>query len=321
MEKIAVTGPFDAQMRSYIEGMLPTGFEVEYVTRTEDFNRLQDSDYLIFRTLELRADTIKTLKKAKFIQRWGVGYDIVDIKAAGEQKIPVAVMSGINSTQVAELTIMHMLAIYRNVIAMHNGILEGKWPRNEFMSRSYTIHGKLVGVLGIGNIGRKVAQLVKPFGAEVQYFDLKRLEPEQEKEFGLRYVSLEELFKTSDIVSLHIPLSEVTTGLINKDTIDMMKSTAIIINTSRGGVINEKDLTDALLSGRILGAGLDVFENEPIPSDSPLRSLNNVVLTPHVGGNTVDNNGNMARRAIDNIVKISRGEAISKADLVNAQYL
>jgi len=220
-----------------------------------------------------------------------------------------------------ELTLLLILAVYRNLVAMHNGILAGQWPRNEFMRRSYTVNGKTVGIVGIGNIGRKVAKLIQAFDTDVQYYDVFRLSAEQEAALGVRYVTMDELLKTSDIVSLHIPLTDENKGLINKKTIALMKPTAVVINTSRGGLINEADLFEALKSDRLLGAGLDVFEHEPLEKGSPLRSLKNVVMTPHVGGNTVENNSNMARRAIENIVKVSSGKGMSAAELVNGQFL
>jgi D-3-phosphoglycerate dehydrogenase len=321
MEKIALTGPFDANMQAAIQKEIPDGFEIVLVPSPEEFDKLQDVDYIILRTVDFREKTIKTLQKIKFIQRWGVGYDIVDIQAAGERNIPVAVMPGINATQVMELTVLLILAVYRNLIVMHNGILEGQWPRNEFMKRSFTVGGKTVGIVGIGKIGRKVAKRIQSFDADVQYYDVFRLSAEQEAALGVRYVAFEELLKTSDIISLHIPLTDENKGLINKKTIALMKPTAVVINTSRGGLINEADLFEALKSDRLLGAGLDVFEHEPLEKGSPLRSLKNVVMTPHVGGNTIENNSNMARRAIENIVKISSGRGMSAVELVNGQFL
>ncbi|MEW6671980.1 MAG: 2-hydroxyacid dehydrogenase [Thermodesulfobacteriota bacterium] len=321
MEKIALTGPFDANMQAAIRKALPAGFEVVLAPKPEEFGKLQDVEYIIIRTVEFREKIIKTLPKLKFIQRWGVGYDIIDIKAAGEQNIPVAVMPGINATQVAELTLLLILAVYRNLIAMHNGILEGQWPRNEFMKRSYTVNGKTVGLVGIGNIGRKVARLIQAFDTDVQYYDVFRLSAEQEAELGVRYVAFEELLKTSDIISLHIPVTDENKGLINKKTIALMKPTAVVINTARGELIDEADLFEALKSDRLLGAGLDVFEHEPLGKESPLRSVKNVVMTPHVGGNTLENNLNMARRAIENILKISSGKGMRADELVNGQFL
>jgi len=320
MEKIALTGPFDAQMQAAINEALPDGFEIVLVPTPEEFHKLEDVEYMIMRTLEVREDTIKTLRKIKFIQRWGVGYDIIDIKAAGERNIPVAVMPGINATQVMELTIMLILAVYRNLIAMHSGILDGQWPRGEFRKRSYTVSGKTVGIIGIGNIGSKVARRIKAFDTEVQYYDEIRLSAEQEAELGVRFISFEELLKTSDIISLHIPLTDGSKGLIDKKAIALMKPTAVIVNTSRGGIIDEADLFEALKNDRILGAGLDVFEQEPLQMDSPLRTLQNVAMTPHVGANTVDINITMAERAMENIVKVSSGKGMSAAELVNGQF-
>lgn len=321
MEKIALTGPFDAQMQAAIRAELPDGFELVLVPTTEEFDKLREVDYIIMRTLEVREDTIKTLRKIKFIQRWGVGYDIIDIQAAGEHNIPVAVMPGINAVQVMELTVLLILAVYRNLVAMHNGILAGQWPRSELRKRSYTVSGKTVGLIGIGNIGKKVAVRIKAFDTDVQYYDVIRLSTAQEAQLGIRYAPFEELLKTSDIISLHIPLTDENKGLINKQNMALMKPTAIIINTSRGGIIDEADLYDALKNDRILGAGLDVFEQEPLPMDSPLRSLKNVVFTPHVGANTVDINITMARRAMENIVKVSSGQGLTAAELVNGQFL
>jgi D-3-phosphoglycerate dehydrogenase len=321
MAKIALTGPFTEQMQASFRKILPEGFELFLVPTTEEYDKLQDADYIVFRTLQLREATIKTLRRTKLIQRWGAGYDIVDIKAAGEHHIPVAVMSGINSTQVAEMTILLTLAVLRNIISLHNGIVNGQWPKTEFMKRSFVINGKRAGLVGFGQIGMKVAAIFRAFGAEVQYFDAIRRDAETETKLGVRYVSFEELLKTSDIVSLHVPLEEKTKHMINKDTLALMKPTAVLINTSRGNVIDEAELYDALSKNRLLGAGLDVFESEPLLQGSPLRSLINVVMSPHIGGSTVDNNDNMAKRAIDNIVKVSLGQPVSSADLVNAQYL
>ena len=320
-ERIALVGALDAQMRGLIEGMLPDGFETDYIPTPAEYDRLKEADYIVVRTISIRADAIGTLTKTKLIQRWGVGYDIIDIEAAGKKNIPVANMSGINAVQVAELAVMHMLAVYRNLIPLHNGLMGGRWLKAEYINRSYMINGKTVGLIGFGNIGRKVAQRLKAFDAEVQYYDVVRPSQKEEEELGVRYASFDALLRTSDIVSLHVPLSDGTRGLINRSTIELMKPTAVLINTSRGGVINQKDLIEALGNGRLFGAGLDVYESEPLKEDNPFRSLKNVVMTPHVGGNTVDNNANMARRAVDNIVRVSKGLPVNAADLVNAHYL
>lgn len=321
MAKIALLGPFTEQMQASFKKILPEGFELFLVPTKAEYDKLPDADYIVFRTLDIREETIKKLHRTKFIQRWGVGYDIIDIKAAGAHHIPVAIMSGINATQVAEMTVLLTLAVFRNIISLHNGILNGQWPKTEFMKRSFVINGKRVGIVGLGNIGMKVAAIFRAFGAEVQYFDVPRRTVEIETELSVQYRPLDKLFETSDILCLHLPLLDTTRHMINRDTIALMKPTAVIINTSRGGIIDETALYDALSNNRLLGAGLDVFENEPILKDSPLRSLTNVVMSPHIGGSTVDNNDTMAKRAIENIVKVSLGQEVCPGDLVNADYL
>jgi D-3-phosphoglycerate dehydrogenase / 2-oxoglutarate reductase len=321
MEKVALVGALDVHMRSLIEGLLPEGFRTEYVPTPAEYDRLRDADYIVVRTVSIRADAIATLTRTKLIQRWGVGYDIIDIEAAGAKNIPVAVMSGINAIQVAELAVMLMLAVYRNLIPLHNGFMEGKWLKAEYIDRSFMISGKTIGLVGFGNIGRKVARRVKAFGAEVLYHDVIRPGMKVEEELGVSYAPLDHLFKTADIVSLHVPLSGATRGLIDRNAIELMKPTAVVINTSRGGVVNQADLVAALGNGRLLGAGLDVYESEPLKENHPFSSLKNVVITPHVGGNTVDNNPVMARRAVDNIVRVSKGLPVNAEDLVNAQFL
>ena len=321
MAKIALVGPFTEQMQASFQKILPEGFEIFLVPTKGDYDKLQDADYIVFRTLEIREETIKKLHRTKFIQRWGVGYDIIDIEAAGKQNIPVAIMSGINATQVAEMTVLMTLAVFRNIIHLHNGIVNGLWPKTEFMKRSFVINGKRAGIVGLGNIGMKVAAIFRAFGAEVQYFDVPRRTEEIETKLDVQYMPLDQLLETSDIVCLHLPLLDTTRHMINKDTLALMKPTAVLINTSRGGIIDEAALYDALSKNRLLGAGLDVFENEPLLKDSPLRSLKNVVMSPHIGGSTVDNNDTMAKRAIENIMKVSLGQTLSPGDLVNGQYL
>ncbi|MCE5263688.1 MAG: 2-hydroxyacid dehydrogenase [Deltaproteobacteria bacterium] len=321
MTKIALLGPFTEQMQASFRKIVPEGFEFFLVPTREEYDKLADADYIVFRTLELREETLKKLSRTKFIQRWGVGYDIIDIKAAGERSIPVAIMSGINATQVAEMTLLMTLAVFRNIISLHNGIVQGRWPKTEFMKRSFVINGKRAGIVGLGSIGIKVAALFRAFGAEVQYCDVPRRPEEAEAQLAVTYAPLEKLLATSDIVSLHLPLTETTRHMIDKEALALMKPTAVLINTSRGGIVDEAALCEALSEGRLLGAGLDVFENEPLLPGSPLRSLANVVMSPHIGGSTVDNNDTMARRAIENIVKVSLGQPVSPGDLVNAQWL
>ena len=176
--------------------------------------------------------------------------------------------------------------------------------------------------MGIGNIARKVAAIVRGgFDCQVLYYDVFRLTPEQEQELGVSYASLDELMAQSDIVSIHVPLLDSTAGMINRHNLSLMKPTACIINTSRGGVIQENDLIEALQNNKILGAGLDTFAVEPLPADSPLLAMEQVVTTPHCGGNTVDNDINMAAICMANIAQYDSTADNTMRAIVNHEFL
>lgn len=320
MEIIALTGPYPSGVKELIAQLAPKGFEVRTIATVKEFDQLQDANYIILRTLSLDEGLINSIPNLKFIQRWGVGYDTVDIKAAGKRDIPVAITTGINAAPVSEMAVLLMLATYRNLIQLHNNVQAGKW-REDAPSTAYVINGKTVGLVGIGNIGKQVAKKVQAFGAEVQYYDAFRLPPEEEVKLGVKYVEMDELLKTSDIISLHVPLTDDTRHLICTATIELMKPSAIIINTARGEIIREADLVEALQNNRILGAGLDVVEHEPATEDNPLLALKNVVVTPHMGAATSDISVSMAKRCVENIIKISKGENLAKSDVVNAGFL
>lgn len=321
MDVIALMGPYDPEVKNFIESIVPKGFVIKEIPSTSELDNLSDANYVILRVLSLNEQLIHSMPNLKLIQRWGVGYEKVDIKAAGARNIPVAITPGMNAASVSEMAVLLMLAVYRKLIQLHNNVVEGKWQQEGITSTSYTIDGKTVGLIGFGSIGKLVTQKVKAFGAEVQYYDVFRLSAEEEKKWGVKYVDLEQLLKTSDIISLHVPLNDTTRHLICKDTIELMKPSAIIINTARGAIIKEDDLVEALRSHKILGAGLDCLEKEPADRSNPLFQLDNIVVTPHMGGSTIDISVSMAKRCIENIVKISRGQDLLKTDIVNTEYL
>lgn len=320
MEKVCVVGPFNPVMRQALQEVFPPSFELEYISSYEEYDRLKTADYVIIRTLEIKGEHFEKLERCKLIQRWGAGFDSVDILEAGEKGIPVAVTAGINAVPVSEMALAMMLAVYRNLVPMTGGIMEGKWEREEFSKRSYTINGKTVGIFGIGNIGRKVAVLCRAFGAEVIYYDPYRLPPEREAELGVIYCSAEILWRTADIVTLHSPLTEETRGMANEKTLGVMKPGAVLINTARSELVDLEALAAALREGHLLGAGLDAVE-EGITGENPLRGLSNVVLTAHLGGNTVDNSVHMARRCAEHIQTVSGGGQLLPPHLVNGQFL
>ena len=285
-----------------------------------NFNDLADCEYLISR-LDIDPDIINHTPNVKFWQRWGAGFDHVDLKAWGERGIPIATCPGVNSGIVAELAIMLMLAGYRNLLQINRQLRAGHWPRTEYFGRSFMIKGKTVGVLGLGHIGKKVAALATAFGANVIYYDIVR-QTEQEEKFGYRFVDFDTLLRESDIYTIHCPLNEETRGMIGAEQFAQMKPTAMLINTARGPIVDEAALIDALTTGKIATAGLDTYEREPLPKDHPLLTLDNVVASAHAGGNTKDNDINMVNYVYHNIVAFDRGEPLNTpGDIVNGEYL
>ncbi len=238
----------------------------------------------------------------KVIARAGVGYDGVDVEAATKHGVAVTIAPGTNQDSVAEHTFMLILALARNLIAQHTGIAAGKWIR----VANQPIRGRTLGVLGFGRIGKAVALRGLAFGMKVVAHD-----PFWDAEFAARHnimlLPTEDVIREADYLTLHMPMLTDTKRLICQRTIGLMKPTAFLINTARGGVVNEADLYEALKARRIAGAGLDVFDEEP-PVNNPLLTLDNVVLTAHTAGVDVQSRDDMARVAAQAIARILTGD-------------
>lgn len=320
MKKIGLVGTYFPGAYDALHENVPEGFELVDALSPEAYANLADCEYLISR-LNIDPDIINHTPNVRFWQRWGAGFDHVDLAAWGARGIPIATCPGVNSGIVAELAIMLMLAGYRNLLQINRQMREGHWPKTEYFGRSFMIRGKTVGIIGLGHIGKKVAALVSAFGANVIYYDIVRMY-EQEEKFGYRFASLETVLGESDILSIHCPLDESTRGMIGYAEFEKMKPTAMLINTARGPIVDEGALIDALITGKIATAGLDTYEKEPLPKDHPLLTLDNVVASAHAGGNTKDNDINMVNYVYSNIVAFDQGRPLNTdKDIVNAQYL
>ncbi|WP_409969537.1 2-hydroxyacid dehydrogenase [Bengtsoniella intestinalis] len=306
MIKIALTGVYFDGAKEALLANVPEGYEVEFIASKDDYHKLKDVSYIINR-LAVDSEVFTAAPNLKLLQKWGAGFDDCDIKLAAEMGIPVTSCPGVNARPVAELALMHMLSVYRNLIAINRNLTRGKWPKSEFFGRSYMIEGKTVGIIGLGNIGKIVAKLVTAMGAEVIYYDIER-QSAQEAQFGYGFVDMETLLKTADIVTVHCPLKADTVDLIDKKELSLMKPTAILINTARGPIVNETALVEALENGSILGAGMDNFNQEPTAPDHPLLQLPNVSASAHAGGNTRDNDVNMVQYCYRNIVAFEKGK-------------
>ncbi len=247
--------------------------------------------------------------KLKLVQLLSAGYDRINIEAARKAGVAVCNNGGANSTAVSEHALLLMLAVCRRIVWQHDNVSGGRWRGNNASEvKLYELHGRTLGIVGLGIIGRKTAKLARAFGMHVQYYDVARLSEEHADQIGVRFALLEELLRTSDIVSLHVPLLADTRHMMNAARLKMMKPTAYLINTCRGPVVDEKALIEALSSGTIAGAGLDVFDQEPPPPNNGLFALPNVVLTAHFAGPTYDNQYTRFRNAFDNCQRVVRGE-------------
>jgi D-3-phosphoglycerate dehydrogenase / 2-oxoglutarate reductase len=238
----------------------------------------------------------------RVIARVGVGYDAVDVPAATQRGVAVAIAPNTNQDAVAEHAFCLILALTKNLISQHIGTRNGEWPRGT----NLPLRGRVLGIAGLGRIGKAMALRGEAFRMKLLAF-----EPYPDKAFAAAHniglVPFEQLLAESDFLSLHLPMSAASRHLINRQTLAQMKPTAFLINTARGGLVCEADLLDALRTGRLAGAGLDVFEQEP-PPRNPLLELDNVVLTPHAAGGDLQSRDDMARSAAEAVVSLSRGE-------------
>ncbi|MDB3925102.1 NAD(P)-binding domain-containing protein [Candidatus Pelagibacter sp.] len=251
---------------------------------------IKDYDGLIVRNkTQVNKDILTNANKLKFIGRLGVGLDNIDTEFCKTKNIHVQPATGMNADSVAEYVISSSMSLIKKIPMFHHGTIKGDWPRTTI--KSAEINGKCIGIVGFGTIGRKVADYSLKNGLNVLAYDpyIKKLD-DNEKNYKLS--SLEDIFKNADIISLHLPLTEETKNLINKSSFSEMQKQPIMINTSRGSVVNENDLIDAYNQNIISGFALDVFENEPIKKDlyERITSEMNCILTPHISGVTTESN-------------------------------
>jgi len=241
------------------------------------------------------------LPKLRVISNTGVGVDHIDLGAARERGIPVGNTPNVLDGAVADMTFALILAAARNLVP---GVGHAHGPsflhyEPEFLL-GYDVHSTTLGIVGLGNIGRQVARRAQGFDMRVIYHNRKP-DPVAEAELGVIYVTLPELLRQSNYISLNVPLTEETTGMIGRDELSQMKRTAFLVNMARGAVVDQEALVDALEAGQIAGAALDVTKPEPLPRDHPLLTLENVIITPHLGSATVQTRRAMKQMAVDNL--------------------
>lgn len=281
VEPLGISGEQFEQLKAEFAS---AGHEFVYYTdRNESHEalveRISDADIVVISNIKLGAETMSQCPNLKFLSVAFTGLDHIDLEYCKAHGIEVRNAAGYSTVAVSELAVGLMLDVMRRITELHNNTLMGM-TREGFLGRE--LHGKTVGVVGTGAIGTATIRLLAAFGCKVLAYS--RTERDEVKALGAQYVSLEELLKESDIVTLHVPLTSETTHLIDADQIALMKESAILINTARGNVVNIPALAAALYEGRIAGAGIDVYEKEPpLEDEHPLIQVDNCVLVPHIG--------------------------------------
>jgi D-3-phosphoglycerate dehydrogenase len=277
---------------------------------------IAEADYAISGQVAVSGDVLRAGKKLKLLHKWGVGYDNIDIATARELGIKVARTTGSNALPVAEFALGLMISALRYIGYGHAELKKGHWSTGSLPGETFMLSGKTVGLIGFGAIGQNVARLLRGFGCTILYSKRHPLTPEEEAALGVRHASLDEILAQADVVSLHCPLTPETTNLIGREAFAKMKKTAVLINVARGGVVDESALVTALRAREIAGAAMDVYAIEPLPADSELLTLDNLVVTPHLAAMAADNFAPTVSRMFANIAHVSRGEPVPAKDLV-----
>jgi phosphoglycerate dehydrogenase-like enzyme len=294
--------------------LCPAGFEIRQMARDASPEQrgavLADAEFLmgswVSTSVTLTEDDFRAAPRLKLLQLMSAGYEHVPLDLAARHGVPVATFGDAMASVVAEHTLLLMLGVYRRLLQLDSAVRSGAWRTNEPELRE--VRGKRVGLIGLGYIGREVAVRLSAFGADVTYFSRTRLSAAEEGALSVRYVGLDELLRESDVVSLHVPLATSTRGLIGQRELALMQPDAVLINTSRGPVVDQAALLAALQAGALAGAGLDVLDPEPPDPASPLLQLPNVVFTPHNAGQSDHVWPRIVRTCFANVEAVSRGE-------------
>ena len=272
--------------------------------------KLARAEYLLIADWALSAKDVDAAPRLRMVQHQGVGYERIDTVALAARKIPLCLCPAGTATGVGEHTLTLILAVLKQVVRAHNALVSGQWLQWTLRPLTRDLEGKTLGLIGFGRTGRATAQRALGFGVRLLACDpYISLTPEERAHYGgLELVSRERLLRESDVVVCHVPLTDETRHMVNRAFLGQMKHSAYLINISRGGVVDQDALVEALRERRIAGAGLDVFTPEPLAPGHPLTTLDNVVLTPHVGAGTLDAFRTKMRFALGNMRRVVQGE-------------
>lgn len=314
MPKIIHTARYTGTPWEILKSVVPEGFTVETLEELSYeclLRQVVDADYLLVSgRLPIDEGVLSAAKHLKMIQRTGVGTEMLDMGAIKEHNIPVYVNAGVNARSVAEHTITLMMACLKRLPQINADTRNGVWKKQQQGLTTHELYGKTVALVGMGSIGRTVAAMLKPFGVKILYTDVFRQGADVENQLGLIYCeSFEAMLPEADILSFHCPLTPENTEILNSRTIALLNPGAIVVNTARGKLINPNDLYEALKSGHVRNAALDTHYDEPINEGYKLAELDNVILTPHIGGLSYEAFQSMMAGAVENIMAFEEGRS------------
>lgn len=315
---VAILDTFHGTINELISSGLPPGWRPVFAagkSPEQQRTAIRDADVTFVMAMPVGAELLASAAKLQLIQKLGAGTDRIDLAACRQRNIAVARLHGGNAIPVAEHTLLLMLAVCRRLPLMDRRTRNGAWDKEDARGNSRQLRGKRIGLVGFGAIGQMVCRLLSGFDAEVVYFDPAPRLRSTPAGLNARQLDLDELLATSDIVSLHLPLLPDTAGIIDAKRIAAMKPGAVLINCARGGLVDEPALADALASGRLFGAGIDVFSQEP-PLGNPLLASDRTVVTPHLAGATLDNFASIVQRAADNARHYLESKRLPPGDAV-----
>lgn len=311
------------QPHPYVPALLEAGFEIRYPKNPQFARGLGDAEEMVAELQGVHAsiasgerysrEVLARLPQLRVIARAGVGYDRVDVSAATDHRVAITITPTSNHEAVAELAMALLFGVTKSIVSNDRRVRSGEWPRKLLMP----MRGRTFGLVGLGRIGRSTALRAKALGMRVIAYETHPLESFV-REHEIELVSFDEVVERSDFLSVHCPLTDATRGMFNRSVFSRMKPGSVFLNTARGPLMNEADLYEALTSGHLRGAGLDVYQQEPPSPDNPLFQLDNVVLSPHLAGTDEESLVAMGVEAADCIIRLSRGEWPEGA-VVNAE--
>lgn len=309
MKTIQLSNHYEGEALRILQEAVAGDFELRVLERLdveELKSKAADADYLLVSgRMKISAEVLGCAGKLRMIQRTGVGLDNMDLDCIRARGIPLYVNQGVNSTSVAEYTVYLMLAALRRSFAVNSQIRAGVWRKQATGLTTHELCGKTVGIVGMGNIGTKVARMLSAFDVKVRYFSVPRLPAEDEARMAVEFCSFEELLETVDILTFHCPAGDGP--MLGQAQIEQMRDGAIVVNTARGGLIDMQALVGALESGKLSAAGIDVYDEEPISAGHGILACENAVLSPHIAGVTYEAFRSMMGNAIDNIRRFDAG--------------